>query len=297
MFKKNLESELEVTLKSMSYEDLLKYYDGLNRKFINTYPSLASINGDPKRFNNLYDVLKKVNKILVKRYNYIELVDFTNKFEILNNKYIEEINEANFYYYLQYYLQLKAIVDSLAKDIQYLKEHLIRFFLVYYFRNDNLIELLIEIGVPEDSTILEDLDSYVYNEKNFSFYGRSLEHTFNKFIESIVKNIESSIAKARPFRRLEIDLEQAVNIWPEKIVILFKGLDSLAELKDNYIAEFNSIKEEPFKEAIEVLIDVHINLLKKANCYEEDSSEMEVRTNLEEHLPSYDFKEFRLITD
>ena len=296
MFNKNkLESELGTILNNMSYEDILKYYDGLNRKFINSYPSITSINGNTEEFNNLYEVIEKVNKILVKRYKFIELVDFTNKFEILNNKYIEEVNEGTFYYYLQYYLQLKAIVDSLTKDIDYLKEHLIRFYLLYYFRKDNLEEVLVEIGVPEDSTILECLEAYIY-EDNSSFYGRNLEHSFNKFIESIVKNIESSIAEAKPFRFIDVPEEKAVKIWPEKIAILINGLNSLTELKDSLIADYMAIKEEPYKDVLEVLVKVHIDLLEEVDSLTEDSAE-EVRTNLKEQLPSYDFKEFRLITD
>lgn len=296
MLKKNkLESELDSILNNMSYEDILKYYNGLNRKFINSYPSISSINGNAEEFNNLYDVIEKVNKILIKRYNFIELVDFTNKFEILNNKYIEEVNEGNFYYYLRYYIHLKAIVDSLTKDLTYLKEHLIRFFLLYYFRKDNLEEVLIEIGVPEDSTILECLEPYIY-EDNFSFYGRSLEQTFNNFIESIVNNIEYSIAEAKHYRKIKVSKEKAVNLWPEKIVLLINGLNSLVELRDSLIADYMAIKEEPYKDVLEALVEVHINLLKEADLLKEDSAE-EVRTNLKEQLPTYDFKEFKLITD
>ena len=60
----------------------------------------------------------------------------------------------------------------------------------------------------------------------------------------------------------------------------------------NYMA----IKEEPYKDVLEALVEVHINLLKEADLLKEDSAE-EVRTNLKEQLPTYDFKEFKLITD
>lgn len=297
MLKKNkLESELANTLNNMDYEEILKYYNGLNRNFINSYPSIASINGDPEKFNSLYDVIQSVNKILFKRYNFIEAVDFINKFEILNNKYIEEVNEGNFYYYLRYYIDLKAIVESLAKDLGYLKQHLTRFYLLYKFRMEELEDTLTSLGVPEDSDILDSLESYIYNEDNSFFYGTSLEKHLNSFIEQIVNNIEDSIANLEPYTKskIDVDVNKLKEVYPEKIVLLIKGLKELIALGLKYLEEFQSIKEEPFKEAIEVLVEVHLGLIKEANL---STSEEELRKNLEEHLPRYDFKEFKLITD
>lgn len=281
-----INKDYEEILSGLSFEEIVAYYRNINKKMLETYPSLKCNKWNIEKHNKIFDSVEEATDVFINKYPLINVVKYATKFEELEDKYLKEHD-------LAVYKLLTSDIVTLATSIKYIVKELIQDFshiYLYYnsvtFANTGMYFFKEELNVPEE--LLEPLEPYFYNMKNnSSFYGAKALSYLNDNIEVNFQVVEMYIEAFNDYRRLDFNSKELPEDLVEVIEMFNKAYDSGAEA----IEEFEELKLNPFKTAIEIEAKVRT----KDNFL--NYTEEEIQSFIESELasaPKYNFEEFKL---
>lgn len=294
---KGIEKEFKNLLLNLSSEEVIEYYKQLNKKLVKCLPDLDSVNYKHEELTSVLANIEDVTSVFKKEYPLINQTNISLRYLELLNKYLIEVDKAQYKIELE---KIKAVVYRIASNVNYIKYFLDSIYNYYTYRTfvkTGLIEK--ELDVPEDiSSVLEP-----YFNNSSSYYGATAESYVNDFIKLLFENLEKTIDF---FNNYFYELDLVPNN-----PVLFSDKLTKAEIEEfkkefepiiveyneyynsglQYIKEFEELKVNPFKEAVEISVKTLIEIRTVFN--EEDYSRL-----LEEELasaPNYNFETFELI--
>ena len=279
-----INKDYEEILSGLSYEEIVAYYRNINKKLLETYPSLDSHKWNIEEHNKLFTSIEEATKVFKNKYPSINIVKYLTKFEELETKYLEEIELAIYKLLASGIVNLTSSIKFLIKDILSDFSHI---YLYYeYATSIGTYILKEELNVPEE--LLEPLEPYFYNRNNSSFYGAKAISYLNDNIEINFQVLEMYINAFKDYRKLDFNAEE----FTEETVEFLELYNKHYDLGVKAIEELEGIKEEPFRTAIEISVDV----MKK---HEEESVLKHNFEKILEHklasAPKYNFETFELI--
>lgn len=273
-----LNNDYREILKGLSFEEIVTYYRNINKKLLETYPSSNSMKWNIQEHNKLSESIEEATTVFKRKYPNINTVKYLTKFEVLEDKYLDESNIA---YYRNFYTSIILIYTLLGMKISNLN-----FFLngMYnYLAYVNLCRYSIleeEIGLNA-----EEIESL---EPTSSYYGAEAQSYINIFIEAEVKIVEEHIEYFKQFKKIEYNPEEYLSEELLKIVNDYNNTyDSTVEL----IEEYNELKDNPFKEAIDNAVKFKIE--HSSFLSEEDYED--ILQYKRDSAPKYDFETFEII--
>ena len=282
-------------LLDMDKEEIIALFTEINKKVIDSIgTSKNGFKWNVEEIDKANKELEELERILSGKYYSIHGLTATTRYNLLIEKYVENTEETKALIYNVHFERFLGLARSLEVNIAYLEKLLTKFYFRYSFRIWNLEELLAdELNVPE-KIVYEDLEPFIYGNTNF--YSKSLEKDFNSFIEDIVVNIESDIAKVNNY--LEVKVEPS-NFIEEPVIKIMEGIIQLQILTVNLIKRYENIKLNPFEVAIDIEATVktenYNELLKKAKHDFKEKTVEEEKEFLVAVAPSYNFETFELI--
>ena len=283
-----INKDYEEILSGLSYEEIVAYYRNINKKLLETYPSLDSHKWKIEEHNKLFDSIEEATKVFKKKYPLINIVNYAIKFNELEDKYLEEHDLAVYKLLTSDIVTLTSSIGFIVKDILSDFSHIYLYYDSIIFANHGMYIFKEELNVPEE--LLEPLEPYFYNMKNnSSFYGAKALSYLNDNIKVNFQVLEMYINAFNDFRRLDFNPEDFTEETVEVLELFNKSYDSGVK----YIEEFEEIKRNPFKMAIEIEAEVRT----KDSSYF-DYTEEEVEKFIESKLasaPKYNFETFELV--
>ena len=282
-----INKDYEEILSGLSFEEIVAYYRNINKKMLETYPSLNCNNWNIEEYNKLFDSVEEATDVFKVKYPLINVVKYATKFEELEDKYLKEHDLAVYKLLTSDLVTLttsiKFIVNGLLQDLT----HIYLYYNSVTFANTGMYIFKEELNVPEE--LLEPLEPYFYNMKNnSSFYGAKALSYLNDNIEVNFKVIEMYIEAFNDFRRLDFNSKEL----PEKLVGVLERYNTAYDSGVEAIEKFEELKSNPFKTAVEVVAEVRT----KDNFL--NYTEEEIQSFIESELasaPKYNFETFELI--
>ena len=282
-------------LLELNPEDIEVLFKKINKKITDSLGSsknyfkwnLEEIEKGTTELNELENTLKR-------KYPNISGLTASTRLETLLEKYVELEEETKQLIFKVHLVNIYSIASSLESNIDFLEDILNKFYFRYSFRIWNLESLLLEeLNVPED-IVLDTLEPYIYG--NSAFYNKAFETDYNSFIEAIVVNIESDIAKVKPY----IETNVNPNLFIEEAVVkTVEGIVKFKSLIEDLIKRYENLKVNPFEVAIdveaEVIAENYNELLKKAKYSFEETTVEKEKEKILVKAPSYNFDTFELI--
>jgi len=292
-----LNRDYEEILSGLSFEEIVTFYRNLNKKMLETYPSLNSNKWNVEEHNKIFNSVEEATDVFKTKYPLINLVNYATKFEELQDKYLDEHD-------LAVYKLLTSKIVTLTTSINFLVNSILAELTSIYNYYDYSIHigtsiLKEELNVPEE--LLEPLEPYFYNKDNSSFYGATAINSSNRSINTNFKVIEFYIESFNDFKRIKFNPEDVTEDLAEVLTMYNKAYDSGKEAID----KFEELKKEPFKLAVKISVEVAEKMDKKANerAVELLGSEAYIINRDYEALykstlasaPKYNFETFELI--
>ena len=280
-----INKDYEEILLGLSFEEIVAYYRNINKKMLETYPSLDSHKWNIEKHNKLFYSVEEATDVFKTKYPLINVIKYGTKFEELETKYLKELDLATYKLLASGIITLTTSIKFLIKDILSDFSHI---YLYYEYATSIGTSILKEeLNVPEE--LLEPLEPYFYNRNNSSFYGAKAISYLNENIEINFQVLEVYLKAFNDnYRRLEFNAEEFTEETVEFIELYNKHYDSGVKA----IEELEGIKEEPFRTAIEISVEV----MKK---HEEESVLKHNFEKILEHklasAPKYNFETFELI--
>lgn len=294
----SIEKEFKNLLLNLSSEEIVEYYKQLNKKLVKCLPDLDSANYKHEELTSVLANIEDVTSVFKKEYPLINQTNISLRYLELLNKYLIEVDKAQYKIELE---KIRNIVYRIASNVHYIKYFLNSIYNYYTYRiyiKEGLLEK--ELDVPEDiSSVLEPY----FNKSNSSYYGATAESYVNDFIKLLFENLEKIIDI---FNNYFYELDLVPNnpvLFSDKLtkaeIEEFKKEFELIIVEYNeyynsglqYIKEFEELKLNPFKEAVEISVKTLIEFSSVFN--EEDYSRL-----IEKELasaPNYNFETFELI--
>jgi len=244
---------------NLSADELNELYEALNKKYIDTLPSLEH-NGFKNEFDEIDQTIKDINNILAAKYPSIKGVNMSFRCLALFDKYLNTVQQAHIY---EGYLLINhsgATVALLLGDIEYLLNKIYLDYKTgaahseYYLLND-----LIKMKWATLWGYLDGLEKFNYIDLN--------------------------------------TYEAAGEVPPEHITLIKKfnnSLKLLNELKDDVLY----LKECPFHGMLKTHAQLIFNKLQEDPETPNYYKDVEAAFNyLKEHAPGYDFVNFEFVAD
>lgn len=282
-----INKDYEEILSGLTYEEIVAYYRNINKKLLETYPSLDSHKWKIEEHNKLFDSIENATKVFKKKYPSINIVKYATKLEELEDKYLKEQDLATYKLLTSDIVTLTTSIRFLVKDVLADFSHIYFYYEHITFSNLGMYTFKEELNVPEE--LLEPLEPYFYNMKNNStFYGAKALSYLNDNIEVNFKVLEMYINAFNDYRKLDFNPEEFTEETVEALELFNKVYDSGVKA----IEEFEEIKKNPFKKAIEITIEVY----KKTD--NDFTVKRDYKKLYEEKLasaPKYNFETFELI--
>ena len=278
-----INKDYEEILSGLSFEEIVAYYRNINKKMLETYPSLKCNKWNIEKHNKIFDSVEEATEVFKKRYPSINVVNYLTKFEELEDKYLKEHD-------LAVYKLLSSDIVTLTTSIGFIVNGLIQDFTHIYFYYDYVTHigtniLRIELDIPKE--LLEPLEPYFYNENNSSFYGAKALSFLNDNIEVNFKVLEMYIESFNDYRKLSY----SENL-PEDLVEVLEMFNEAYDSGAEAIKEFEELKSNPFKKAIE--IEAEIRTKDSIFNYTEEDLAIFLESKLAS-APKYNFETFELI--
>lgn len=305
-----LEREKKEVLLNMTKEELIAYFDNLTKRQYENYPKLTK---EGYEYNNLSDffrieeIVKDSTKILKEKYPKIEGLPYISKFLELSKLYDENLESGKVLLFKMFLMDILNSVRTIESNLYYLREHLTLYYLRYFNKRNDFIELLKIANVPEE-TIETVPDSLFNKSNNPKLYETPIEETYNIFIESIVKKLEESIDKFKKYNAVEVDNDKLLAKPDEDPVKeIVESIDYLIIYGNILLDLYEDLKLNPFSEGNKIIIEEYLSLVFEEDIDELDSfkesltdeKDIKVFNCLKEgfssNVPKYDFKEFKLI--
>ena len=263
---KHLEKDYKEILLGLTSEEVAEYYRQLNKKIVSCYPTLNS-NWKEEELNYLLENVEDVTSVLKKNYtkDSLEKTNLASRFLELDSKYTTEIDLA--FTKLQY-SKLLNITYNIGSVLQKLY-----FFLISLYNDYTYLK--------EEKTITESINLD-------SFEASVYMNTINTFIKMLMEEIEKNIALFED-KFSEITVPED-NVLPEDVVDSITKYNELYFNCSSAIEEFEELKLNPFKKAIEFDVIATIDVYSKYT--EEDYSTLLESTTAS--APKYNFEEFKL---
>lgn len=262
---KKLNKDYEEILLGLSYEEIVEYYKQLNRKLINTYPSMDSILWNNEEQKSILNNIHDVTSVLKAKYPNINLTNVSSRYKELLDKYLTELDVAFYKIAYERLFNLAINIESVLKNLF--------FFLITTYNNYVYKLESEELGLKT-------------NIENIS------EGAINTFIEMQVKEIENSIKIFNDsFSEIIIDKVYYSSEVPEDLKTTISKYNDLYSKCSSLVEEYKELKSNPFKQA--VIFDVEVAIENSSYYTEEDYSRL-----LEEKTasaPKYNFETFELI--
>ena len=277
---KQLENELEEILSELEIEEILAYYRNIHKKLLETYPTLYSEWNIEER-NKLLDSINEATDIFKVKYPSINIANLSILLEEFEKIYLNEND-------LSRYSLLTANINALSSQIAFLVIDVrtnLGFIYNYYSYAANLgvTALKKEMNIPEE--LLEPLEPYFNDKNNSSFYGfKALSYLIFQ-LEADIPILERYIEEFKTFNRLDFIPEDT----PEDLAEILRSYVKIYDSTNDYIKEYEEIKKNPFKQAIEVQA-----YLRKKNNFPEFDSDTFISSRLAS-APIFDFEKFELI--
>lgn len=282
-----INKDYEEILSGLSFEEIVAYYRNINKKMLETYPSLNCNKWNIERHNKIFDSVEEATDIFIAKYPLINVVKYATKFDELEEKYLKEHDLAVYKLLTSDVVTLATSIKYIVKEILQDLSHIYLYYTSVTFANTGLYFLKEEVNVPEE--LLEPLEPYFYNMKNnSSFYGAKALSYLNDNIEVNFQVVEMYINAFNDYRRLNFNSKELPEDLVEVVEMFNKAYDSGAEA----IKEFEELKVNPFKTAVEVVAEVRT----KDNFL--NYTEEEIQSFIESELakaPKYNFETFELI--
>ena len=278
-----INKDYEEILSGLTYEEIVAYYRNINKKLLETYPSLDSHKWNIEEHNKLFDSIEEATIVFKRNFPLINVVKYHAKFEELEEKYLNEHD-------LGVYKLLTANLNNLATSIALgVNEILLDLTSIYHYYNYiNHIGTYIlktELDVPEE--LLEPLKPYFNNRNNSSFYGATALNYLNEHIRVNFIITENYISVFNDYKRLNFDVEDV----PEELVEVLNTYNKFYDLGTESIKKFEEVKETPFKKAIE--LEAETRTENNYFNYTEEEIEKFIESELAS-APAYNFNEFKL---
>lgn len=309
-----LEKQRKEVLMNMNQEEIISYFDNISKNQVKTFPKLTK-KGISDFNSKEYVRLEKLNdesvKILNSKYHYIEALSFISKYEELLKLYEETINSGNVLFLERILFLLYHYIKTIEKDLNLLQEHLTLYYMRYFFKFSDVIDLLEIAKVPEKtikkvSDVLIPEDS---KEDNSELYITPIEETYNIFIESIVKDLEETIEKFREFKQIEENPVEKLSSkgYSEEFIETYNFIYNICCYGNLLIDIYEDLKLNPFEEGNKLIIAEHLSIIFNENIsdltsFEESLTDEEdikfvtlFKDRFSSDVPKYDFKEFKLI--
>lgn len=304
-----LERDKREVLLNMDKEEIIAYFDNISKKQIGTLPKITKegiTEFNYKEYDKLERILNESIKIIGSKYNNVKFLPVHSKFIELTEAYDENIVMGNVLFLERILFILYHYVKSIEKGLDSLEEHLTLFYLRYFFKVHDVIDLLEMANVPEET--IETVQELLKEEKP-EFFNTPIELTYNIFIESIVKDLEENIEILKKYNNYEenpVELLTSKN-YPEVIIEVHELIYSLLTYGNELIEYYEELKANPFSKGNEIVIEEYVSLvfnedIDELGSFEEsltDEKDIRVFNCLKEgfssDVPEYDFKEFKLI--
>lgn len=264
---KHLEKDYKEILLGLTAEEVTEYYKQLNKKIVNCYPTLNT-NWNEEELDFLLASVEDITNVLKKNYtkDSLDKTNLSSRYVELDSKYVTEIDLAFTKLNYSKLLNITYNIGSILKNIY--------FFLISLYNSYTYLK--------EEKTIVESVD---LNSFEASVYIKNI----NNFIELEVKEIEANI-KLFEDVFTEIDSTGLTDV-PEVVVNAVNKYNELYSKCSSIIEEYEGLKVNPFKKAIE--FDVLATIENYSKYTEEDySALLESKTA---SAPSYNFETFEFI--
>lgn len=282
-----LNKEHEKLIKNLDQQQLKVYIDNIIKKRVETLPYFYSNNiddGNLESYVKYKNILENISDVITEndvpdykqiRKGLFEGASGIQHYNSLLEVYFKQLEETKLIYFNAYYDELMNIALRLLKDIEYLKEHLTIFYLLFFsYEEPEEIVVAFEILIKQSyNNIIKTLELAEIHIKNI--------------------NLELNSSLATKENKTELD------------VILLKCNEAL-----NYCIEFKEDFEkllvDPFKEGINVRILTYLSC-----CYADDFESIEeflelasekdlefyelLKNKILEETPVYNFDSFELI--
>ena len=85
-----LNKDYEEILSGLSFEEIVAYYRNINKKMLETYPSLHCNKWNIEKHNKLFDSVEEATNVFKTKYPLIDVVNYVTKVEELEDKYLKE---------------------------------------------------------------------------------------------------------------------------------------------------------------------------------------------------------------
>ena len=292
-----LNKDFEEILLGLTPEEAVEYYKQLNKKLIKCLPNLNSANFKHEELTSVLANIENITSVFKKEYPLINQTNISLRYLELFNKYLIEVNKAQYKIELE---KIKNVVYKIGSKLQYIKYFLDSIYNYYTYRTyvkEGLIEN--ELDVPEDiSSVLEP-----YFNNSSSYYGATAESYINDFIKLQFENLEKIIDLFNNYF-YELDLvpdnpvlfsdkltKAEIEEFKKEFELIIVEYNEVYNSGLQYIKEFEELKVNPFKEAVEISVKTLIEFSSVFN--EEDYSRL-----IENELasaPSYNFETFEII--
>ena len=255
-----LNKDFEEILLGLTPEEAVEYYKQLNKKLIKCLPNLNSANFKHEELTSVLANIENITSVFKKEYPLINQTNISLRYLELFNKYLIEVNKAQYKIELE---KIKNVVYKIGSKLQYIKYFLDSIYNYYTYRTyvkEGLIEN--ELDVPEDiSSVLEP-----YFNNSSSYYGATAESYINDFIKLQFENLEKIIDLFNNYF-YELDLvpdnpvlfsdkltKAEIEEFKKEFELIIVEYNEVYNSGLQYIKEFEELKVNPFKEAVEISV-------------------------------------------
>ena len=298
-----LENEKKEVLLNMNHEEIIAYFDNIVKKQYENYPKLTEegfSNFNFREYLRLEEIIDESSKILNSKYNHIEILAYLSKLIELTDLYDENLKSGKELLFKIFLIDILNNVKAIESGLEFLQEHLTLYYLRYFFKIHDVIELLEIANVPEG--VKEEVH-VLLKEKNPKFFETPIEDTFNIFIESIVKKLDEDINKFKRYSKTELDVERFEDSFKE----IVENISYLIGYGNFLLEVYDDLKLNPFIQGNKIVIEEYVSLVFEENISDLDSFEESLtdeedirifnclKEGFSSDVPKYDFKEFKLI--
>ena len=112
-----INKDYEEILSGLSFEEIVTYYRNVNKKMLETYPTLNSNKWNIKEHNKLFDSVEEATDIFKVKYPLISVVKYATIFEEMENKYLEEHDLAVYKLLASDLVTLSSSIGLLVNDV------------------------------------------------------------------------------------------------------------------------------------------------------------------------------------
>ena len=298
-----LENEKKEVLLNMNHEEIIAYFDNIVKKQYENYTKLTAegfSNFNFREYLRLEEIIDESSKILSSKYNHVEILAYLSKLIELTDLYDENLKSGKELLFKIFLIDILNNVKAIESGLEFLQEHLTLYYLRYFFKIHDVIELLEIANVPEG--VKEEVH-VLLKEKNPELFETPIEDTFNIFIESIVKKLDEDINKFKRYSKTELDVERFEDSFKE----IVENISYLIGYGNFLLDVYDDLKLNPFIQGNKIVIEEYVSLVFEENISDLDSFEESLtdeedirifnclKEGFSSDVPKYDFKEFKLI--